>query len=82
VVNVVVAGHFDKYHLIAKTNKTVGDIRQTEIRRGGRYNDLKQTHWIWLKNPENLTEKQVERLKRIDQENLVTAQAYPMRLCL
>ena len=73
---------FDKYHLIAKTNKAVGDIRRAEIRRGGRYNDLKLTRWIWLKNPENLTEKQADRLKRIDQENLITAQAYQMRLCL
>jgi transposase len=73
---------FDKYHLIAKTNKAVGDIRRAEIRRGGRYNDLKLTRWIWLKNPENLTEKQTDRLKRIDQENLITAQAYQMRLCL
>ena len=73
---------FDKYHLIAKTNKAVGDVRRAEIRHGGRYNDLKLTRWIWLKNPENLTEKQADCLKRIDQENLVTAQAYQMRLCL
>ncbi len=55
---------------------------RAEIRRSGRYHDLKETRWIWLKNPDNLTEKQAERLKRIDQENLVTASAYQMRLCL
>jgi len=73
---------FDKFHLIAKANKAVGDIRRAEIRRSGRYHDLKETRWIWLKNPDNLTEKQAKRLKRIDQENLVTASAYQMRLCL
>jgi transposase len=73
---------FDKYHLIAKANKAVGDTRRAEIRRGGHYHDLKKTRWIWLKNPENLTEKQAKRLEQIDQENLVTAQAYQMRLCL
>ena len=73
---------FDKYHLIAKANKAVGDIRRAEIRLGGRYHDLKKTRWIWLKNPENLTEKQAARLERIDQANLVTAKAYQMRLSL
>ena len=73
---------FDKYHLIAKANKAVGDIRRAEIRLGGRYHDLKKTRWIWLKNPENLTEKQAARLERIDLANLVTAKAYQMRLSL
>jgi transposase len=73
---------FDKFHLIAKANKAVNDIRKTEIRRGGRYKDLKKTRWLWLKNPGNLTKKQVEHMDSIDQENLVTATAYQMRLSL
>lgn len=73
---------FDKYHLIAKANKAVGETRRAELRRGGRYQDLKKTRWIWLKNPGNLTENQAARLDQIDQANLVTAKAYQMRLSL
>lgn len=73
---------FDKFHLIAKANKAVNDVRKAEIRRGGMYNELKETRWLWLKNPDNLTEKQAGHMERIDRENLVTATAYQMRLSL
>ncbi|MDA1088030.1 MAG: ISL3 family transposase [Verrucomicrobia bacterium] len=73
---------FDKFHLIAKANEAVNKVRKAEIRRGGKYNELKETRWLWLKNPDNLTEKQIVHMERIDKENLVTAIAYQMRLCL
>jgi len=60
----------------------VNKVRNAEIRRGGKYQELKQTRWLWLKNPDNLTEKQLTHMERIDKENLVTATAYQMRLCL
>lgn len=43
---------------------------------------LKKSRWIWLKNPENLTIKQSERLKDLSKLNLKTALAYQMRLNL
>ncbi|MFC1460913.1 ISL3 family transposase [Verrucomicrobiota bacterium] len=73
---------FDKFHLIAKANEAVNKVRKAEIRRGGKYNELKETRWLWLKNPDNLTEKQAGQMESIDKENLVTATAYQMRLCL
>ena len=73
---------FDKFHLIAKANEAVNKVRNAEIRRGGKYQELKQTRWLWLKNPDTLTEKQMAHMERIDKENLVTATAYQMRLCL
>ena len=73
---------FDKFHLIAKANKAVNDVRKAEIRRSGKYVDLKETRWLWLKNPDNLTEEQALKMESIDKENLVTATAYQMRLCL
>jgi len=73
---------FDKFHLIAKANEAVNKVRSAEIRRGGKHEELKKTRWLWLKNPDNLTEKQAEHMDRIDKENLVTAIAYQMRLCL
>jgi transposase len=41
---------------------------------------LKETRWLWLKNPANLTVHQ--QLNRIDQDSLWTAKAYQMRLAL
>lgn len=73
---------FDKFHLIAKANEAVNKVRNAEVCRGGKYEDLKNTRWIWLKNPDNLTEKQAVLMESIDKENLVTATAYQMRLCL
>jgi len=40
---------------------------------------LKETRWIWLKNPENLTDKQKAKYRKIDQQNLATAKVYQMR---
>jgi transposase len=43
---------------------------------------LKETRWLWLKNPDNLTLHQQRRLSRIDSHSLWTAKAYRMRLAL
>jgi transposase len=47
---------FDKYHVIAHVNEAVDHVRRQEMRLAGwaTRNDLKETRWIWLKNPENL----------------------------
>lgn len=75
---------FDKFHVVAHVNDAVDLVRKNEIRRGDSHsrNQLKNTRWFWLKNPENLTEKQQECFQRIDQENLYTAKAYQMKLTL
>jgi transposase len=75
---------FDKFHLIRHANAAVDEVRRTEISLGRncRRHPLQQTQWIWRKNPENLTDKERARLEELDQENLATAKAYQMRLCL
>ena len=75
---------FDKYHVIAHANAAVDAVRRSEMRLGKAESrdDLKESRWIWLKNPENLTEKQKAKYHRIDRENLATAKAYQMRLTL
>ena len=45
-------------------------------------NALKGSRWIWLKNPENLTDKQRTTQQRIVTVNLAIAKAYQMRLTL
>ena len=75
---------YDKFHVIAHANKAVDLVRQSEAQSGRPIvrETLAKSRWIWLKNPENLTKKQKARLKRIDQDMLLTGRAYQMRLAL
>ena len=73
---------FDKYHVVAHVNAAVDQVRKYELRYGpsSTQSALKNTLWIWRKNPENLTEKEKTRLAGIEHKNLWTAKAYQMRL--
>jgi transposase len=71
---------FDKFHLVALTNRALDRIRRAEARR--KHEQLKRSGRLWLMNPQSRTPAQAERFDRIDKENLVTALAYQMRLCL
>ena len=75
---------YDKYHLIAKVNEAVDSTRKEEMKNKSwsKWSELKKSRWIWLKNPENLSEKQKAKYDSIDKENLCTAKAYQMRLTL
>ena len=75
---------FDKYHVIAHVNQAVDAVRRAEMRFGQRdvKEALKETLWIWLKNQDNLTEKQKSKYQKLDQQNLVTVKVYQMRLTL
>jgi len=69
---------FDKFHVIAHANQAVDEVRRAEVRLGGAgvWEALRQSQWLWRKNPENLTEKEAARLAQIDQKSLRTAKAY------
>jgi transposase len=79
---------FDKFHVIAHVNEAVDSVRRAEMRLSGRIVSeplkemLKESRWIWLKNPENLTEKQRAKYQSLEGRNLATAKAYQMRLTL
>lgn len=75
---------FDKFHLIAHANKAVDQVRKAEIRKGlaDVWEQLQRTQWIWRKNPENLTEKEQRRLRKLETKHLSTAKAYQMKLLL
>jgi transposase len=68
---------FDKFHVIAHANKAVDEVRRGEVRLGGAgvREALRQSQWLWRKNPENLTQKEQARLAKIDQKSLRTAKA-------
>lgn len=74
---------FDKFHVIRTACDAVDEVRRAESRLDeGKQDQLKKTMWLWRKNPENLSEKEHGRMKRIDHTDLWTAKAYQMRLGL
>ena len=75
---------FDKFHVLKNANEAVDKVRRAELRVGGWsvWQALRQSQWLWRKNPENLTEQEQARLAQIKDKNLGTAKAYQMRLVL
>lgn len=75
---------FDKFHVIKNANEAVDQVRRAEVRLGGQgvWEALRQSQWLWRKNPENLTGQEQERLAKIRDKNLATGKAYQMRLVL
>jgi transposase len=71
---------FDPFHLIKHMNDALGKVRAEEARL---YPEMmKGSRYAFLKNPENLTEKQDETLTRLCNYRLKTARAYLIKLAL
>jgi transposase len=71
---------FDPFHLIQLMNEALGQVRAEEARI---YPDLMLgSRYVFLKNPENLTEKQSETLFNLSHYRLKTARAYLIKLAL
>jgi transposase len=50
---------FDRYHVVAKANEAVDEVRRAESKSRP---ELKRSRYLWLKNGANLTVKQREKL--------------------
>jgi transposase len=70
---------FDKFHIIQAANEAVDEVRRNERKSCAA---LKDTRYLWLKNPENLTAAQQETMSKLKDCELDTAKAYRMRLVL
>lgn len=70
---------FDKFHVVQAANEAVDEVRRTERKSSAQ---LKETRYLWLKNPENLTQAQQETMAKLKDCDLDTAKAYRMRLIL
>jgi transposase len=69
----------DRYHLVARLNKAVDEVRAEEAKRlkaDGYEPVLKHSRWCLLKRPENLTDKQTVKLQEILKYNLRSVRAY------
>jgi transposase len=74
---------FDKFHVVQAANEGVEDVRRLEAQSGeGKRRQLAKSQWIFRKNEENHTEKELTRLEQMDWEHLMTVTAYQMRLIL
>jgi transposase len=71
---------FDPFHLIQLMNDALSQVRAEEARLFPEL--LKGSRYAFLKNPENLTEKQDETLVRLSHYQLKTAKAYQIKLAL
>ena len=72
----------DRFHLVAKLNKALDEVRASEARRmlrEGYEPVLKKKRWCLLKRPENLTDKQRLSLRELLGYNLKSVRAYLLK---
>lgn len=72
---------FDRFHIMQQLLRAVDDVRRDEARELRRTNPelLKRTRYLWLKNPERLTDKQRARLGYLEKLNLRCNRAYLLK---
>lgn len=70
---------FDKFHILKIINEAVDSVRKEEVSNN---NVLKGTKYIWLKNYDNLSQKQKKQLDELSMSNMniKTMRAYNIRL--
>jgi len=66
----------DRFHVAMMLSEAVDKTRRTEARTCA---DLKDSRYVWLKNPENLTDKQRATFERLVNTELKTAEAYALK---
>ena len=69
----------DRFHVVAKLNKAIDEIRSDEARqlvRDGYEPVLQKSRWCLLKRRENLTDKQTVKLRDVLSYNLKSVRAY------
>lgn len=68
---------YDKFHVMKIINTAVDETRRKEQKTVA---DFKDSRYSRLKNEENLTEKQKEKLIKFKDEDLKTAKAYHLKI--
>jgi len=70
---------FDRFHVMKIMGDAVDQVRRAEQKE---HQELKGSRYLWLTNPENLKQKQRERLESLTQSNLKTVRAWQIKLGL
>ena len=68
---------FDKFHAVKIINDAVDQVRRAEQKHQA---VLRGTRYIWLRNPDNLSERQRSTLENLPTRHLKMARAYQIRL--
>jgi transposase len=68
---------FDKFHAVKIINDAVDQVRRAEQKQ---QDGLRGTRYIWLRNPDTLSERQRSTLEALPTRHLKTARAYQIRL--
>jgi transposase len=66
----------DRFHLIMYGNKAIDQVRRREVKQ---HDELKNTRYALLKNPENLTDKQRIKFEAIAGANYEVSNAWQVR---
>jgi transposase len=70
---------FDKFHVMKMINDAIDQVRREEQHRNA---ELKNSRYMWLKNPCDLSSIEKEKLGSLKDMNLMTAKAYNFKLSL
>jgi len=72
---------FDKFHIVRHLMDAVDQVRRDEAKQNDTEDPalLKNTRYIWLKNPWNLTELQQTKLRDLQNRNLKIFRAYLLK---
>ncbi|MDQ2758982.1 MAG: ISL3 family transposase [Actinomycetota bacterium] len=69
---------FDRYHIRQQLGKALDEVRRGEAKQHKQL--LRNTRYLWLKRPENLSVKQLDWLDELLQQPLDTVRAYDQAL--
>jgi transposase len=69
---------FDRYHVKQKLSEAIDTVRRAEAKEHKEL--LKNTRYLWLKRPKNLTPKQLDWLDQLLAQPLETVRAYEQAL--
>jgi transposase len=72
---------FDRYHLSSHLNNAVDKVRREEgkVFRAEGDERLTSTRYLWLTNPENLSEKKADDLAKLCHQRMKTARAWAIK---
>lgn len=70
---------YDKFHIVKMMNDAIDKVRRKEYLSN---KDLGKTRFIWLKNPENLSDRENAKIQSIKDLDTKTAKAYKFKLGL
>lgn len=66
----------DRFHLVKYLNEAIDKVRRREVKK---HVELKESRYVFLKNPENLTEKQRIKFEEISKANYEVSRAWQVK---